>query len=79
MSRRLRRRSLDAGLPVPKRPYRDSAILYGVLAGLIVVVAYATGGNLLRGVAFAAGFFLLATGWNWWKFRSRLEEERRRR
>ncbi len=79
MSRRSRRRPLDAGLPVPKRPYRDSVIVYGVFAVIIVVVAYATGGNLLRGLVFATGFFLLATGWNWWKFRSKLEEERRRR
>jgi hypothetical protein len=63
----------------PKRPYRDSAILYGVLAALLVAFAYVTGGDVLRAVVFGAGFFLVATLWSWWRFRQRLAAERSRR
>jgi hypothetical protein len=62
-----------------KRPYRDSAILYGVLAALLVAFAYVTGGDVLRAVVFGAGFFLVATLWSWWRFRQRLAAERSRR
>jgi Flp pilus assembly protein TadB len=62
---------------VPRRPYRDSAVLYGALALVIVVVAAATGGNLLRAVLFAVGFFALATAWSWYRWRARVREDRR--
>jgi nicotinamide riboside transporter PnuC len=62
--------------PVPRRPYRDSVLLYLVLAVVIVMVAWATGGSLLRAVGFAAVFFLLATGWSWWRWSQRLARER---
>ena len=41
---RLRRRAWSGEQPVPKRPYRDSAVFNGVLALVIVVGAIATGG-----------------------------------
>jgi membrane protein implicated in regulation of membrane protease activity len=68
---------------VPRHPYRDSAIFYAVLAALIVGVALLTGGGMKRAFAFAAIFFVLATGWSWWKWRQRLaaqaaDAERRR-
>ena len=59
-------------IPLPKRPYRDSAIFYGVLAAIVVGVAYATAGALVRAVAFGVGFFVIATAWSWWRFRQRL-------
>ena len=59
---------------IPKRPYRDSAILYAVLAAAIVVVSVATGGDLIRAFLFALGFFALATGWSWYRWRTRLRE-----
>ena len=65
-------------LPLPKRPYRDSIIFYAVLSALIVLVTYLTAGDLVRGLVFAAGFFVIATAWSWWKFRTRLAEERKR-
>jgi hypothetical protein len=34
-------------LPLPKRPYRDSTIFYGVLAVLFVVIAAVTGAAIL--------------------------------
>jgi hypothetical protein len=58
--------------PVPKHPYRDSAIVNAVLAGLILLIAWLTGGDLTTAVVVAAAFFLIATGWNWWRFRQRL-------
>ncbi|MGB2952687.1 MAG: hypothetical protein WBB74_04755 [Gaiellaceae bacterium] len=61
--------------PLPRRPFRDSAILYGILAAIIVVFSTATGGGFARAVAIAAVFFVIATGWSWWRFRQRLERQ----
>ncbi len=63
---------------LPKRPYRDSAIFYGVLAVVIVVVAVATGGSILEAILVALAAFILATGWSWWRFREQAEERGRR-
>jgi hypothetical protein len=63
--------------PVPKRPYRDSAILYGVLSLAVVALAAVTGGSLVRAVVVALGFFVLANTWSWYRWRTRLREERR--
>jgi membrane protein implicated in regulation of membrane protease activity len=60
---------------MPKRPFRDSAIFYAVLAGAVVVVTVLTGGSVLRGVLVAALFFVVATAYSWWRFRRRLERE----
>ena len=62
--------------PLPQHPYRDSAIFHFVLASLIVLVAWVTGGGLGRAFGFAAAFFVLATGWSWWRWRERLAEHR---
>ena len=58
--------------PLPKRPYRDSLILNVVLAGLIILISWATGGDLGRAVVFAIFYFVIATAWTWWRFRQRL-------
>jgi Flp pilus assembly protein TadB len=63
---------------LPLRPYRDSALLFAVLAGVIVLVTLLTGGSLLKAILVAGGFFVLATGWTWWRFRIRIERERER-
>jgi len=63
-------------LPRSPHPFRDSAILYGVLAIVIVVIASLTGGGVVRATLVAVAFFLVATGWSWWRVRKRLEEER---
>ena len=62
--------------PIPKRPYRDSAVLHLVLAAIIVVVAWLTGGDLPRALVFAAVFFVFATAWTWWRWSRRLASER---
>jgi hypothetical protein len=77
----------------PRHPYRDAALFYAFLAGLIVLVTALTDGNLLPGeveekrrilkligqigaVPVAAGFFLLATAFSWWRLRTREEVQR---
>ena len=71
--------------PLPKRPFRDSAIFYGVLSVLFVLIVWATGGALLPrwddeqreigGLLIAILFFLIATAYSWWRFQQRIEEE----
>ena len=74
-----------AQTPLPKRPFRDSAIFYGVLSILFVLIVWATGGTVLPrwddeqrepgGLMIAILFFLVATSYSWWRFRKRIEEE----
>jgi Flp pilus assembly protein TadB len=73
------KRPIDEGIAVPRRPYRDSVIFYAVLATLIVVVALLTNGNVVRSVLVAAGFFVVATAWSWWRFRTRLQRDAQQR
>jgi hypothetical protein len=71
--------------PLPKRPFRDSAIFYGVLSILFVLIVWATGGAVLPhwgdgqreigGLTIAIMFFFVATAYSWWRFRQRIEEE----
>ncbi len=60
--------------PIPAHPYRDTAIVYGVMAVAVVVVAGVTGGNLTRAALVAVVFFVVATAWTSWKFRTRIRE-----
>jgi membrane protein DedA with SNARE-associated domain len=72
-------------LPVPKRPFRDSLVFYAILSGIFVLVVWATGGAVLPryddkqhefgGLVIAIAFFLLATGYSWWRFKRRIERE----
>jgi hypothetical protein len=64
---------------LPRRPYRDSIVLYGSMAILLVVVAAATGGSVVRAVVIGAFFFVAATAWSWRRWRKRLRDEERRR
>jgi len=58
--------------PPPKHPYRDSALLYGAMAVVILVVAWLTGGSIARAIVFAGAAFVGATAWSWWRVRERL-------
>jgi hypothetical protein len=60
--------------PLPKHPYKGSAILYGSMAVILVVVAALTGADVLRALLVAALFFVAATGWSWFRFRQRIRE-----
>ncbi len=61
----------------PKRPYRDTLLVYGGMAVLVVVIALVTGGGLVRAVVFASVFFVVATLWSWRNWRNRLRAEQR--
>jgi O-antigen ligase len=61
--------------PPPKHPYRDSAILYAVFAVIIVLVAWATGGAVGTAAIVGAVFFVVATAWSMFRWRSRIQEE----
>ena len=62
--------------PPPARPYRDTAGLYGILAVVIVLVAWLTGGGIGKAIAIAAVFFVAATAWSFWQWRGRLRRAR---
>ncbi len=57
--------------PTPPRAYRGSAIVHAVLALVILLVAAISGGGLVKAVVVAAAYFLIATGWTWFRFRQR--------
>jgi Flp pilus assembly protein TadB len=77
--RRLRWDQPDRERRLPEHPYRDSAVLYAVLAIIVVIVAAATGGGVVRAIVFAVVAFLLATAWSWRTWRSRERAERMRK
>jgi hypothetical protein len=58
-------------LPPLRHPYRAVALLHAGLAVVILLFAGLTGGNLTRALGFAVGYFVLATGWSWFRFRQR--------
>ena len=58
-------------LPPPPRAYRGSAILHGLLALVILVIAALTGGGLVRALLVAVAYFVVATAWTWFRFRQR--------
>jgi Flp pilus assembly protein TadB len=68
----------DEGTPLPKRPFRDSAILYAGMTVVFVLLVILTGGKLSVAIPVAIACFFIATGYAWWKLRQRirLEEER---
>jgi predicted tellurium resistance membrane protein TerC len=64
--------------PIPSRrrslhPYRDSAIVYGILAALVVSIAVLTGGRVAWSIVLGIAAFLLATGWTWWHLRQQAQ------
>jgi Flp pilus assembly protein TadB len=60
-----------------KRPYRDSALIYGAFAVIVILVAVLTGGRVLWAVVLAVGAFMFAMLWTWRSLRGR-EGQRRR-
>jgi hypothetical protein len=60
---------------LPRHPYRDGALFHGVLALLLVFVAWLTGGGIGRAIVVGALYFVAATAWTWWRFRQRLERQ----
>ena len=64
---------------LPKRPYRDTVLVYGGMAVLVVVIALLTGGGFVRAVVFAGVFFVVAVLWSWRNWRNRLRADQRKK
>ncbi len=60
--------------PVPKHPYRDTILLYGALAALVLVIAAVAGTSIVRAVLFAAIAFAGGSIYSCWYWRDRLRE-----
>jgi Flp pilus assembly protein TadB len=61
--------------PIPKRPFRDSALFYAGIAVVFVVIVAITGGDLLLAIPVALACFVVATAYAWWRFRQRMRLE----
>jgi Flp pilus assembly protein TadB len=61
---------------VSKRPFRDSALVYGAFAVIIVIVAIVTGGRVLWAIVAAIGAFAFAMLWTWRSLRGREKEQK---
>ena len=72
---RHRPRARRERIPLPRHPYRDSAIFHGALATLLVAVAWLTGGGVGKALVVGVLYFVLATAWTWWRFRQRERRE----
>ena len=75
--RKLRWPSHDA--PLPKHPYRDTAIIYGSMAAIVLVLGAATGRSLWKTAALAVGFFFAATAYSWWRVRQKIDAQEKQR
>ena len=64
---------------LPKRPFRDSAIFYGVLAVLGFGFLLLTGQEPMKAALGAGAAFLLATSWSWWRFARAQNDQKRSR
>ncbi len=64
----------QARRPVPKHPYRDTAVFYAILAGLVVGVTALTGGNVRKSVVIAVALFVVATAYGWYRWRARIRQ-----
>jgi Flp pilus assembly protein TadB len=63
---------------VSKRPFRDSALVYGAFAIIVVIVAIVTGGRVYWAIVAAIAAFAFAMLWTWRSLRAR-EQERRQK
>jgi hypothetical protein len=60
--------------PVPRHPYRDTAIVYAVLAGVVIGVTALTSGDLQRAVIIAVALFFGATAYSSWRWNQRIRK-----
>ena len=65
----------DPAPALTKHPYRHAAIAHGILAVIIAVLGWATSSHVARTLLMAVGYFVLATGWTWWRYRQREMKE----
>jgi hypothetical protein len=60
---------------LPKHPYRDSAVFYALLAGIVVGVTALTDGDVGRSVVIAGAIFVAATAYSWWRWHVRSRQQ----
>ena len=61
---------------IPKRPYRDTVLVYGGMAVVVVLIALLTGGGFVKALVIAGAFFVVATLWTWRNWRKSLRASR---
>ena len=76
--KRLRWESPNESRPLPKHPYRDTALVYGGMAIVVVLIALLTGGDIVKALVIAGLFFVAATLWTWRNWRNRLRAQQTR-
>lgn len=70
-----KRQHLRWGLPeapVPKHPYRDTLLVYGAFAVLLVLLAWVTGQPVGKAIIVMAIVFAAASSWSMVRWRQRL-------
>jgi hypothetical protein len=73
-----KQRHLRWGLPdapTPQHPYRDSMLVYGFFAALVVLLAWITGGSVGKAAVIAAVVWAAATIWSAARWRQRLQRD----
>jgi ABC-type transport system involved in Fe-S cluster assembly fused permease/ATPase subunit len=73
-----RSRRLQWGLPdtpPPKHPYRDTLLIYGAFALVIVLVAWGTGSSVARAIVIALFFYVVASAWSITRWRTRIRRD----
>jgi membrane protein implicated in regulation of membrane protease activity len=65
--------------PIPKHPYRDTMLVYGFFAVLVVLLAWLTGGNIPKSIVVAFVVWLAASVWGIARWRQRIQREEARR
>jgi hypothetical protein len=63
----------------PKHPYRDTLLVYGGFAVVVVLLGWATGGSLVRSIIVAAIVWIAACTWSFARWHQRLRREAARR
>ena len=63
----------------PTHPYRDTLLVYGGLAVVVVLLGWATGGSLARSIIVAAIVWIAACTWSFARWHRRLRREAARR
>ena len=61
--------------PLPKHPIRDSALIYALMAAVIVGAGIATGGSVGRSFVVAVLFYAAAMGWAVVRWRQKLRDQ----
>ncbi len=82
MSDERKPRHLRWGLPeapIPKHPYRDTLLVYGFFALIVVVFGLLTGAPVGKAVAIAVVVWLAASVWGIARWRQRIQREEARR